>query len=49
MSHDAIKRSAYHAGEAERLPARRLGLIDKIVAAGVHATLAVNHSNRLRA
>jgi hypothetical protein len=35
-----------HANEAERLLAGRMGLINKITKAGVHATLAVYYSNQ---
>ena len=38
------KRAEYHAKEAERLLAGRLGIITNIVKAGVHATLAVYYS-----
>ena len=35
------RRAEHHANEAERLLARRLGLINNVIKAGVHATLAV--------
>jgi hypothetical protein len=38
------QRSEYHAEEAERLLAGRLGLINNIIKAGVHATLAVYYA-----
>ncbi len=38
------KRAEYHAREAERLLAGRLGIITNMVKAGVHATLAVYYS-----
>jgi hypothetical protein len=38
---DLEQRAERHAQEAERLLAGRLGLINNIINAGVHATLAV--------
>ena len=45
---DLQQRAAYHAAEAERLLAGRLGLINNIVKAGVHATLAVYYATASR-
>jgi hypothetical protein len=39
------QRAEHHAGEAERLLTGRLGLINNIIKAGVHATLAVYYAN----
>jgi len=41
------KLAEYHAKEAERLLAGRLGIITNIVKAGVHATLAVYYSTEV--
>ncbi len=41
------KRAEYHAREAERLLAGRLGIITNMVKAGVHATLAVYYSTQV--
>jgi hypothetical protein len=38
------QRAEYHRGEAERLLAGRLGLINNVIKAGVHATLAVYYA-----
>jgi hypothetical protein len=38
------QRSEYHAEQAERLLAGRLGFINNIIKAGVHATLAVYYA-----
>ena len=43
---DAQQRAEHHAGEAERLLAGRLGMINNIIKAGVHATLAVYYANQ---
>lgn len=43
---DLGQRAEYHAKEAERLLRGRLGLINNIVKAGVHATLAVYYSSQ---
>ena len=40
------QRAEHHAGEAERLLAGRLGLINNIIKAGVHATLAVYYASQ---
>ena len=45
MDQSALEQRAdHHAQEAERLLAGRLGLINNIIRAGVHATLAVYYS-----
>jgi hypothetical protein len=41
---DLQQRAEHHAAEAERLLAGRLGLINNIIKAGVHATLAVYYA-----
>ena len=41
---DLQHRAEHHAGEAERLLTGRLGLINNIIKAGVHATLAVYYA-----
>jgi hypothetical protein len=41
---DSQQRAEQHAREAERLLAGRMGFINNIVKAGVHATLAVYYS-----
>jgi hypothetical protein len=41
---DLRLRAEHHAGEAERLLAGRLGLINNVIKAGVHATLAVYYA-----
>jgi hypothetical protein len=38
------QRAEHHASEAERLLSGRLGMINKIIEAGVHATLAVYYA-----
>ena len=43
-----VDRAAYHAEQAERLLASRLGLISSYAKAQVHATLAVYYSAKLR-
>ena len=40
------QRAAHHASEAERLLAGRLGLINNVIKAGVHATLAVYYATQ---
>ena len=40
------RRAEHHAKEAERLLAGRLGLINNVIKAGVHATLAVYYANQ---
>lgn len=45
-SNDLAQRAEYHASEAERLLAGKLGIITNIVKAGVHATLAVYYSGK---
>ena len=45
---DLQQRAEYHAGEAERLLTGRLGLINNVIKAGVHATLAVYYANDAR-
>jgi hypothetical protein len=41
-----VERAEYHATEAERLLAGRLGIITNFVKAQVHATLAVYYAMR---
>jgi hypothetical protein len=41
---DLPQRAEHHAAEAERLLAGRLGLINNVFKAGVHATLAVYYA-----
>ena len=41
---DLQQRAERHAAEAERLLAGRLGLINNVIKAGVHATLAVYYA-----
>jgi hypothetical protein len=41
---DLQQRAEHHAAEAERLLAGRLGLINNVIKAGVHATLAVYYA-----
>jgi len=43
-SRDREERAEHHAKEAERLLAGRMGFINNILRAGVHATLAVYYS-----
>jgi hypothetical protein len=43
---DLEQRAEDHASEAERLLAGRLGLINNVIKAGVHATLAVYYATR---
>lgn len=43
---DLGERAEYHAIEAERLLAGKLGLINNVIKAGVHATLAVYYTNK---
>ena len=43
---DLQHRAEYHAGEAERLLAGRLGLINNVIKAGVHASLAVYYATQ---
>ena len=43
-----VDRAVYHAEQAERLLASRLGLISSYAKAQVHATLAVYYSAKLR-
>jgi hypothetical protein len=45
---DLEQRAEHHAKEAERLLAGRMGLINNIIKAGVHATLAVYYSSQAR-
>ena len=40
------QRAAHHASGAERLLAGRLGLINNVIKAGVHATLAVYYATQ---
>ena len=44
-STDLEERADHHAKEAERLLATRMGWINLVIKAGVHATLAVYYSN----
>jgi hypothetical protein len=47
MSQSELERRAeHHANEAERLLAGRLGLINNVMKAGVHATLAVYYASQ---
>jgi len=46
---DAPQLAARHAQEAERLLARRFGLIDNTLKAQAHATLAVYYATRASA
>jgi hypothetical protein len=47
MDQDSVdERAEHHAREAERLLAGRLGLINNVIKAGVHATLAVYYATR---
>ena len=41
---DPQQRAEHHAAEAERLLTGRLGLINNVIKAGVHATLAVYYA-----
>lgn len=43
---DLEQRAEDHAREAERLLAGRLGLINNVIKAGVHATLAVYYATQ---
>jgi hypothetical protein len=45
---DSRDLAAQHAAEAERLLAGRLGLINNVIKAGVHATLAVYYAAESR-
>ena len=45
---EAHRRAEDHAREAERLLAGRMGFINNIIKAGVHATLAVYYEGRSR-
>jgi hypothetical protein len=45
---DLEQRAEEHAREAERLLSGRLGLINNIIKAGVHATLAVYYATESR-
>ena len=42
------QRAEHHASEAERLLAGRMGFINHIIKAGVHATLAVYYSSQVQ-
>jgi hypothetical protein len=43
---DPQERAEYHAKEAERLLAGRMGIITNMVKAGAHATLAVYYAGQ---
>ena len=42
---DLQQRAEHHAAEAERLLAGKLGFINNVIKAGVHATLAVYYAS----
>jgi hypothetical protein len=49
MSHSELEqRAEHHANEAERLLAGRLGLINNVIKARVHATLEVYYATQAR-